>query len=75
MQKYKKYRKSAFLVFKEKPPQKNVSSCFSFHSALKTIDAQIFFLSVFLKMQNKVIVSQKRHFGRFWQLITVFCLF
>ena len=46
------------------------SSCFGFDSALKTIDAQMFFWLVFLKThKKKVIDRQKRHFGCF--LITV----
>ena len=36
-------RKSEFLVFKEKPSQKIFYSCFGFDSALKPIDAQMFF--------------------------------
>ena len=35
-------RKSAILVFEETLPPKNVSLCFGFDSALKTIDAQMF---------------------------------
>ena len=40
--------KSVFWVFEEKPP-KICFFCFGFDSALKTIDAQMFFKSVFLK--------------------------
>ena len=36
-------RKSAFLVFVENPPKNLLSSCFGLDSALKTIDAQMFF--------------------------------
>ena len=36
-------QKSAFLVFEENPPKKILSSCFGFDSAVKTIEAQIFF--------------------------------
>ena len=68
-------RKSGFLVFEENPPKKFVSSFFGFDSALKTIDAQMFFWSVFLKTQKKIIDHQKRHFGRFWRLITFFGVF
>ena len=60
-------RKNAFLVFKENPLTK-FSSGFIFDSALKTMDAQMFFWSVFLKTQKKFIDYQKRHFGLFWQL-------
>ena len=68
-------RNSAFLVFEENPPKK-CSFCFGFDSALKTIDAQMFFRSEFLKTRtHKIIDHQKRHFGCFWQLITVFCAF
>ena len=49
------------------------SSSFGFDSALKTIDAQMSFWSVFLKTHKKKAISdQKRHFGCFWQLITFF---
>ena len=41
-------RKNTFLVFKENPLTK-FSSGFIFDSALKTMDAQMFFWSVFLK--------------------------
>ena len=46
-------RKSTFLVFEENPPQQFFSSCFGFDSALKTIDTQMFFWSVFLKTHKK----------------------
>ena len=53
--------KSAFLVFKEKPP--NIFSlCFNSDSALNTINAQMFFSSVFLKMHQK---KSKMPFGPF----------
>ena len=66
-------QKSAFLVFEENPPKtKKCSLCFGFDSALKTIDAPIIFRSVFLKTHKKVIDCQKRHFDRFWWLITGF---
>ena len=64
---------------KEKPQQFVFSSCFGFDSALKTIDIQMFFWSVFLKMHKKGIDRQKRlfsDFGCFWRLIMVFlCVF
>ena len=63
-------QKSAFLVFEEKPTKRICSGCFDFVSALKTIELQMFFLSVFLKTLKKVIDHQKHHFGRFWLLIT-----
>ena len=44
--------KKAFLVFEENPP-KICFSCFSFDSVLKTLDAQMFFWSVFLKTHKK----------------------
>ena len=53
--------------FKEKPIQNFFSSCFGFDSALKTIDAQMSFWSVFLKTHFKKAISrQKRRFGRFF---------
>ena len=67
--------KKCIFSFWRKPPQKIFPSCFGFDSALNIIDAQMFFWSVFLKTQKKVIDRQKRHFGCFWQLITVFCAF
>ena len=57
-------RKNAFLVFKENPLTK-FSSGFIFDSALKTLDAQMFFWSVILKTPKKFIDYQKRHFGLF----------
>ena len=38
---------------KRKPPKNYVSSCFGSDSALKIIDEQLFFWSVFLKMHKK----------------------
>ena len=65
-----------FLVFVENHPKKFVSSCFGLDSALKTIDAQMFFWSVFFKTHKKVIGRQTRHLGCFWWLITFFfCVF
>ena len=60
--------KRAFLILVENPPKKFCSSCFGLDSALKTIDAQMFFWLAFLKTHKiKVNDCQKRHFGRFWQ--------
>ena len=53
-------QKSEFLIFVENPPKK-CFLCFGIDSALKTIDAQIFFWLVFLKMHKKGIECQKRH--------------
>ena len=39
--------------FSKKTPPKILSSCFGYDSALKTIDTQLFFWSVFFKMHNK----------------------
>ena len=41
--------------FLKTTPQNNFSSCFGFDSALKTIKAQMFFWSVFLKTQKKLL--------------------
>ena len=61
-------RKRVFLILVENPPKKFCSSCFGLDSALKTIDAQMFFWLAFLKTHKiKVNDCQKRHFGRFWQ--------
>ena len=46
-------RKSAVLVFEEKPEKYFFSSCFGFDSALKKIDAPMSFWSEFLKMHKK----------------------
>ena len=46
---------------------------FFLDSALKTIDAQMFFWLVFLKMRaKKVIDRQKHNFGHVWRFITFF---
>ena len=45
--------KVRFLFLKKTPPKKFVSSCIGFDSASKTIDAQMFFWSVFLKTHKK----------------------
>ena len=69
-------RKSAFWGFKENPKKKFFCVCFGFDSTFKTIDAQMYLWSIFLKTHKKVIDRQKRHFGCFWWLITVFiCVF
>ena len=55
-------QKSVFLVFRRNPlskKKKNVSLCFGFDSALKTIDAQIFFWLVFLKTHQKKLLTIK----------------
>ena len=46
-------------VFWRKPPQKICSSGFGYDSALKTIDAQMFFWSVFLKTHFKELLTVK----------------
>ena len=52
---YEKNQKSVFLVFTEKPPEK-FSSWFCTDSALKTIDAQMFFLfGIFENVLTKII--------------------
>ena len=51
--------------FLKKNPQHFCSSCFGFDSALKTIDAQMFFWLIFLKMHKK----------NYWQSKTPFWLF
>ena len=52
--------------FLKKNKQFLFSSCFGSDSALKTINTQLLFCSVFLKThQKKVINRQKRHFGHF----------
>ena len=43
--------------FWRKPTNKIFSSCFSLDSVLKTIDAQIFFWSVFLKTHRNIILA------------------
>ena len=60
-------QKSAFLVFEER--QKN-SLCFSFDSALKTINAQMFFWSVFFK----VFISKLKN-ALFWEVNTFCAIF
>ena len=48
------------------------SSSFGFDSALKTIDAQMFFWSVFFENTQKSYWPSKTPFWPFWQLIMVF---
>ena len=66
-------QKSTLFAFEEKPPQKFVSSCFGFDSALKTIFNVR--LVGFFENVKKVINYQIRYFGHFWQLITFFVCF
>ena len=47
------------LWFLMKTPQKKFSLCFGFDSALKTIDAQMSFWSVFLKRTKKKLLAVK----------------
>ena len=60
---FKKYHfgpsKKCVFGFRRKPPQKFFSLCFSFDSAFKTIDAQMFFWSVFLKTHKKKLLNIK----------------
>ena len=65
-------QKSAFLVFEEKPQNFFSSSCFSFDSAFKTIDAQIFFWLVFLKTHKKSYWPSKTPFWPFLAVNKVF---
>ena len=51
-------QKSGFLIFEENP-QTFFSSCFGFDSALKTIDAHMFFWPVFLKTHKKKLLTVK----------------
>ena len=50
--------KQCVFGFEENPPKKCFSLCFGFDSALKTIDAQIFFWSILLKRNKKVLDCQ-----------------
>ena len=43
-----------------KKQQNNFSSCFGFDSALKTIDAQMSFWSVFLEKHSKKAISRQK---------------
>ena len=47
-------QKGVFLVFKEKPLKQICSSCLGSDSALKTIDAQMFFGSIFVCFQKYI---------------------
>ena len=66
---FKKYHfgppKKCVFGFWRNPPPKKLSSCFAFDSALNTIDARMFFWSVFLKTQKK----------SYWPSKTPFCPF
>ena len=64
-------QKSAFLVFKENP-QKIFSLCLGFDSPFKTIDTQMFFWSVFLKMHKKSYWPSKMPFWLFLAFSNVF---
>ena len=76
-------QKKAFLSFEKKTVKKCFFIfffCFSFLIwfvlALKTIDAQMLFWSVFLKTHKKTVINrQKRPKWRFWQSITFLCVF
>ena len=61
--------------FWNKNLKQNVSSYFSLVLALKTIDTQKLFWSVFLKTDNKVIDCQKQPKWHFWWSITFFVRF
>ena len=67
-------KKERFLVLKEKPQQKKCSFCFGFDSALKTIDAQMSFWSVFY--ENALKKSYYPPKTPFWPFLAVinFCL-
>ena len=67
-------RKSAVLVFEEKPEKYFFSSCFGFDSALKKIDAPMFFWSEFLRMHKKSYRywPSKKPFWPFLRIIMVF---
>ena len=51
--------KSVFSVFEENTPKQFFFSCLGFDLALKTIDAQMLFWSVFLKMHTKKLLTVK----------------
>ena len=55
-------QKVPFLVFEENSPPKHFLLCFGFDSALKTIDAQVFFWLVFLKTDKKKLLNVKNAF-------------
>ena len=62
--------------FLKKTPQTKFYSSFGFDSALKTIDAQMFLWSVFLKMHNKSYWLSKTPFWPFLAVNNVFlCVF
>ena len=58
--------------FLKKTPPKFFSSCFGFESALKTIDAQMSFCSVFLKRTKKSYQPSKTPFWPFLAVINFF---
>ena len=60
-----------FLVFEEKHPKK-LSSCFGSDSALKTINTQMLFCSVFLKTHKKSYLPQKTPFWSFLKINNFF---
>ena len=65
-------QKSAVWVFEENP-QKNVFFVFRLWFSFKNNRCtNVFLASIFENAQKKVMDHQKRHFGCFWQLITVF---
>ena len=53
-------RKSALLVFEEKPHKNVFSLCFGFHSALKTIVAQMSLRWYFWKRTEKKLLADKK---------------
>ena len=61
-----------FGFLRRKKTQIFFSLCFSFDSALKTIEVQMYVLlvGIFENALTKAISRQKRHFGRFWPLLT-----
>ena len=66
--------KKCVFVFWRKPPNNFFLVfwlSFSFKNNRCTYVLSVFFLNA----QKKVIDHQKRHFGHFWRLITVFCGF
>ena len=68
-------RKKCIYEFCNKKRLQKFSSYLSFVLALKTIDTQMIFWSVFLKTHKTVINRQKRPKWHFWQSITFFVRF
>ena len=62
-------KKRNFDFWRKNPPKK-WSSCFSFDSALKTIDAQMSFRSVFLKTPLWPIWQLLTFFSAFYKILT-----